>query len=559
MKVYSKKGQHILENKRVSISHSLPDSEEDSISLQDNTLHEALNNVEPWNNVELLDSTTDKELISEIDSMETCFISLQGNNYPDNPWFLDLDLSKEFETFLQKLEILELIREVNRITKWGTKTKLKLKFVSYFLPHIRNYVLHKYQKKVVKKIFMYIENKNPIWRREKGITLNFWYSKCQTLGQLILRSCSNNGHKLKPFQILLSGNSTQINPLKVSINESVLKNHFSKLIYMKYLRKGDLQKGYTLFKQGLIHIGEILKEINPVDDPVVFSYFSSCLLSEIERLNQKIFQKFKVKCGMFITENLKLKDQKRNYRYTKLYYINSRSLDRLNDFQKTLKFYLKNDRIIKQFMLIFLPFETVSRLSYASRISFTSQQSGDLKKKKKVDKIENVRSQRLIFRDLTKDSKAYKSFMKMKKKEFFSKIYIGIYQWLLKFFLKPYLVRMNRFERIIARLVLVTIIYIDWVSLNFYFSSPTPLVFTGSVVNCDELPLKCDHSSGILGPVSIALLPPSYILRICPAELHFHSKFKNNSLRSHAKSMEHYGNDILVPSNTGDSLHLFQS
>lgn len=175
----------------------------------------------------------------------------------------------------------------------------------------------------------------------------------------------------------MSGNSTQINPLKVTINEHVLKNHFAKLIQNKYLKDEDLLPGYKLFNQGLIHIGEILKELNPVDDPVVFSYFSSCLLSEIERLNREIFQKFKVKCGLFITENLKLKDQKKNFRYNKLYLINSRSLDRLSDLQRTLKFYLRNDRIIKQFMLIFIPFETVSRLSYASRGSLKTHKSSE--------------------------------------------------------------------------------------------------------------------------------------------------------------------------------------
>jgi hypothetical protein len=106
----------------------------------------------------------------------------------------------------------------------------------------------------------------------------------------------------------VSGNSTQYDPLKVNINEHVLKNHFAKLLELKYLKGEDLVTGYDLFKNGLNHIGEILKEINPVDDPVVFSYFGSCLLSEIERLNREIFSTFKVKCGLFITENLKLKD-----------------------------------------------------------------------------------------------------------------------------------------------------------------------------------------------------------------------------------------------------------
>jgi hypothetical protein len=68
-------------------------------------------------------------------------------------------------------------------------------------------------------------------------------------------------------------------------------------------------------------------------------------------------------------------------------------------------------------MLIFVPFETVSRLSYANRATQKSESES------KRQKIVNMRSQGLIFRDLTKDRTAYKKFMKVKKREWFTLIY----------------------------------------------------------------------------------------------------------------------------------------
>jgi hypothetical protein len=91
------------------------------------------------------------------------------------------------------------VREVNRITKWSTKSTFQLKFVTYFLPHLKDILLRKKQKKVVKKIRMYIQNKNPIWRLEKGIVLDFWMNERRNLGQLIVRSRSEYESKLTPF------------------------------------------------------------------------------------------------------------------------------------------------------------------------------------------------------------------------------------------------------------------------------------------------------------------------------------------------------------------------
>ena len=116
----------------------------------------------------------------------------------------------------------------------------------------------------------------------------------------------------------------------------MVKNHFAKLLLTKQIHDSGVGQGYAEFMISLNKIRDILREINPADDPLIFSFISSTLLAEIERLNLEIFSKYKVKCGLFIIENIKLKDQKKNYRYNKVYLMNSRGLDRLSDLQKTM-------------------------------------------------------------------------------------------------------------------------------------------------------------------------------------------------------------------------------
>ena len=55
--------------------------------------------------------------LTDTDAKLTNFITLNGSNTHKNPWFIDLDLGKNFDTFFEKQELFELLREVNTITK----------------------------------------------------------------------------------------------------------------------------------------------------------------------------------------------------------------------------------------------------------------------------------------------------------------------------------------------------------------------------------------------------------------------------------------------------------
>lgn len=170
-----------------------------------------------------------------------------------------------------------------------------------------------------------------------------------------------------------------------------------------------------------------------------------------------------------------------------------------------------------------------------------------------------MRSQGLIFRDLTKDKKAYKKFMKSKKTEIFGNLYTAIYRKLIKYFLKPYLVKMNRFERIILRILLVTVFYIDWVKNPFFQKFNFFLVLPHDHNDSDALSREVHHPYPVLGVVDLPLLHDSCFHSICPTQIYFDSKNQFYADNRNAEPVEHHEHVVLVPFHPDHCIFLFQS
>lgn len=300
-------------------------------------------------------SLNSSSFLQSRDIHETIFVTLEGTNTPTNPWFINLEAKQSVRSSDFKQELLELTREVNRITKWSQKERLKVTVASYFLPHMQEHFTQKIQKNVVAKIKRYLKAKTEIWRVERSLTLEFVHSTCLGYGLIIMRNRSVQETNLSPFQLLIGGDSSWLTPFRIIVNHHVLKNHFAKLVTLGFIHPDDGLEKYRGFLAALLELDSFIAELNPLYDSILFCHFADILLSQIEILNQKTFQELGVKCCLFLTENLKLKYQQKNYRYSKAYIIQSRKFDRIQEFQQILSPSSQSSKITKQFSLMFIP------------------------------------------------------------------------------------------------------------------------------------------------------------------------------------------------------------
>lgn len=130
---------------------------------------------------------------------EVVYLNLQGRNDPDCPWFLDLDVSKEFTSFLDKIDHFKLTREIGRTTKWGSKDKMGLKFISFFLPYFKEMFIRSKRKKIYTKLNRYIQGKNQEWKDRKEYTLYLWVNKSYQIAQLEIIHKFRTSNIFKPF------------------------------------------------------------------------------------------------------------------------------------------------------------------------------------------------------------------------------------------------------------------------------------------------------------------------------------------------------------------------
>jgi len=221
----------------------------------------------------------------------------------------------------------------------------------------------------------------------------------------------------------------------------------------------ELNKSYELFIDSIHHINSLLAVLNYNDIIVLFLYHVISLMDEIEMLNNKVFSRYLLKCSLFMVEDLKLVHQKKNFRYHRLYRIESKSIDRLNALKKTLEFYSFNRRLSSQFMIFFMP---LKHTVIANRIAIDNKTEMIQNRKKR-----NM-AQRIIFTDLSKDKEAFKKFMKL---TFKGQVFLAFTKMNIFFAKKirtPLVLTLNIFQSILFKIVLISLFFVDWVKIIFF-------------------------------------------------------------------------------------------
>lgn len=110
-------------------------------------------------------------------------------------------------------------------------------------------------------------------------------------------------------------------PLKVEINKNALKLHLQSLIKCKCIEVDQKNELYDKFLKGIEYINSLLCVINYNEITYMFVYHFVTLIDEIDYLNQNLFYKMMIRCGLFMTEDLRLSYQRKNFRYNKLYKV----------------------------------------------------------------------------------------------------------------------------------------------------------------------------------------------------------------------------------------------
>lgn len=321
---------------------------------------------------------------------------------------------------------------------------------------MQQYIIQKFQSKIAKKVKRYLKAKSEIWRMEKSLTLEFVHSPCFTQGMVIIRDRSVLEQNLSPFQLLIGGDSSWLTPFRIVINHHVLKNHFAKLVNLGFVPGDKAVEKYRQFLSSMKELDSMIRELNPLYDFILFSHFADILMAQIETLNSGIFQELGVKCSLFLTETLKLKYQQKNFRYSKGYLIQSRNFDRIKEFQQILSPGAHDSKIHKQFKLIFIP-------KFGSDLSSLQHSFLPLEAQTSIiqDPALTQRNQGLVFKDLNQDKKLFKKFIRPKKSQLLGNFYSYMQNQFIKNFMQNKLSKLNKFERGIFGIILVTLFCVD--------------------------------------------------------------------------------------------------
>ena len=88
----------------------------------------------------------------------------------------------------------------------------------------------------------------------------------------------------------------------------------------------DIDPSIDLIANHIERLNAFLQPIFITDDPLCFVYKFVTFLEELKQTNHLVFSQFCLKASIFMMEDLKIKMQKKNYRYNKLYKLESRDV-----------------------------------------------------------------------------------------------------------------------------------------------------------------------------------------------------------------------------------------
>lgn len=238
-----------------------------------------------------------------------CVFAFQGVNLPDDQWFLEMELSKDFNnTIISRADYGNLTREVNQLCKWKKKSLWMFSLAQNFFPICAGHYLRKGRKAVFKSLQTYVESKNEQLKKDNQYSLQLWSDETFAVAQLIVISSTQEFSDVQPFIVQMSGNMELDDPMCIHLNPSLLSTHLW-LYFDKDMEKvkpasvdtrKKLHKLNTLFNRLYLH-----------DNSIYFCFKMIEILKSIDEINGNVFG---IKINFVILEQLKVKYQKLKYR-----------------------------------------------------------------------------------------------------------------------------------------------------------------------------------------------------------------------------------------------------
>ena len=243
------------------------------------------------------------------------YLNLQGKNDPDCPWFLDLDVSKEFISFFDKIDHFKLTRELGRTTKWSSKDVTMCKVVQYFLPFFSPKFIQNKRKKVFKKLSRYIQGKNEEFRLSRDYSIYLWVNSTYQIGQLEIVHNFNVETQFKPFQCQLRGSATLQSQLNLEMNFRAIVRHLKRLQMIGETSRKELPTQLKILFNQLQQLNKVLQFLDIYADHIFFFEQIQMINKKIETINMKHFYKYLLRISPYILYNIQFSEQQKNLRY----------------------------------------------------------------------------------------------------------------------------------------------------------------------------------------------------------------------------------------------------
>ena len=399
--------------------------------------------------------------ITEFHESRFVVFCFQGENLPDNQWFLEVEISKDYNSSVfPKQDYLTIVRELNAISKWKKKQKIMYSLVCRFLSPLQDKYLKKYRRKIFSSMQQYVNDKNSHKDEEKEYNIELWVSEDFSAAQLIVKSRKKSHPMIQPIPIQFTGSMTMDCPLEMQVNPSLLHAHLT----AHY--KGDaakVEKPLQDLRKAIFELKKGFRNLYLHDLSLFFCNNLYELMDKIDTFNEALGHKLDLKINFVVIEQLKVKYQKQKFRYNQMYHLKSKNISKIQLFrQKLLEFETRHKMFTYQFMLFLTPslkLGDLQQLTIEKEESNPTQMLG----------IKNYSyGQSGLITDLGENPELLEKFIKSKSSKGIIEAFKHKITSIGMIFTNPDPLDLSRFERYLLKLVLMAAMAIDWVGSSHF-------------------------------------------------------------------------------------------
>lgn len=406
---------------------------------------------------------------TDFECYESRFVvfSFQGENLPENQWFLEVEISKDYNSSVfPKQDYLTIVRELNAISKWKKKQKIIYSLVCRFLSPLEEKYLKKYRKKIFESMRQYIADRNNHKDEEKEYNLELWVSDDFSAAQLIVKLRKKSNLVAQPIPIQFTGLMTMDCPLEMQVNPALLQAHlmahFKGDVTKVEKQLQDLRKAIFELKKGFRNL--YLHDLN-----LFFCNNLYELLDKMDTFNEGLGHKIDLRMNFVVIEQLKVKYQKQKFRYNQMYHLKTKNIKKIQLFrEKLLEFQTRHKMFTYQFMLFLTP---SLKLGELQQLTIEKEETNNTQ----MMGIKNYSyGQSGLITDLGENPELLEKFIKSKSAKSLVEVVSGTISSLGLIFTNPDPLDLSRFERYLLKLVLMAAVAIDWVDCIYFSSCFTP-------------------------------------------------------------------------------------